>query len=76
MTVNVNLENLMDLGFNAFQSLFDCSKNFNFVFNPAIKNKFTWRSFDRLRILNRFLKLDVFQVPIWSVRDQKFLDFS
>ena len=67
MTVNVNLENLMDLGFNAFYSLFDCSKNFNFVFNPAIKNKFTWRSFDRPRILNGFLQLDVFQVPIWSV---------
>ena len=76
MTVNVNLENLMDLGFNAFYSLFDCSKNFNFVFNPAIKNECTWRSFDRPRILNGFLQLDVFQVPIWSVKGQNFLDFS
>ena len=70
------LRNLMDLAFNAFYSLFDCSKNFNFVFYPAIKNKFTWCSVDRPRILNRFLNLNVFQVPIWSVRDQKFLDFS
>ena len=66
----------MDLGFNAFYSLFDCSKNFNFVFNPAIKNKFTWRSVDWPRILNWFFKHDVIQVPIWSVRDQKFQDFS